>query len=122
MENQTRTAYELGRGVRSVRNQETQQRLSSYAGVPVGNIDTSAINLRSLNDHQMKSVQTMNRLAKAVGFNVAFVESKANAQGQYTTENGSWDSKTLTLTLDVHAGSNSVGDTNYAMMHTAGMS
>lgn len=118
-ESQIRTAYELGRGVRSARNQETQQR-ARYSSVPVGNIDMSAINLRSLNDHQMKSVQTMKRLAKAVGFNVAFVESKANAQGQYTTENGSWDSKTLTLTLDVHAGSNSVGDTNYAMMHTAG--
>lgn len=62
----------------------------------------------------------MGRLAKAAGFNVRFVESRANAQGRYTTPNGSWDGATRTLTLDVHAGSNSVEDTNYAMMHTAG--
>ena len=117
-EAQAKVAYEMGRGIRTQRNNEMVRK--NVSGITVGTVDTSGINGVKLTDHQKKSVHTMSRLAKAVGFNIRFVESKANAEGKYTTENGSWDPRTLTLTLDVHAGSNSTTDTKYAMMHTAG--
>ena len=117
-EGQIATAYEIGRGRRTFRN--TRMVRKNTAGVKVGNVDTSQINMHDLNTQQMESVRSMSSLAKAVGFNLKFVESKADAEGRYTTENGSWDPETLTLTLDVHAGSNKANDKNYAMMHTAG--
>lgn len=117
-EAQAKVAYEMGRGIRTQRNNEMVRK--NVSGITVGQVDTSGINGVKLTDHQRKSVHTMSRLAKAVGFNIRFVASKANAEGKYTTENGSWDPRTLTLTLDVHAGSNSTTDTKYAMMHTAG--
>ena len=117
-EGQIATAYEIGRGRRTFRN--TRMVRKNTAGIKVGNVDTSQINMHDLNTQQMESVRSMSSLAKAVGFNLKFVESKADAEGRYTTENGSWDPETLTLTLDVHAGSNKANDKNYAMMHTAG--
>ena len=117
-EGQIATAYEIGRGRRTFRN--TRMVRKNTAGVKVGNVDTSQINMHDLNAAQLMSVRSMSSLAKAVGFNLKFVESKADAEGRYTTENGSWDPETLTLTLDVHAGSNTANDKNYAMMHTAG--
>ena len=117
-EGQIATAYEIGRDRRTFRN--TRMVRKNTAGIKVGNVDTSQINMHDLNTQQMESVRGMSSLAKAVGFNLKFVESKADAEGRYTTENGSWDPETLTLTLDVHAGSNKANDKNYAMMHTAG--
>lgn len=117
-EGQIATAYEIGRGRRTFRN--TRMVRKNTAGVKVGNVDTNQINMHDLNAAQLMSVRSMSSLAKAVGFNLKFVESKADAEGRYTTENGSWDPETLTLTLDVHAGSNMANDKNYAIMHTAG--
>lgn len=117
-EQQIEIAYNIGRGVRTGRNDAMVRKNAS--GVKVGQVDTSAINMRALKANQAATVRSMTNIAKAIGFNVKFVESKANAEGRYTTENGRWDPKTLTLTLDVHAGSNSTTDTNYAMIHTAG--
>ena len=117
-EGQIAAAYELGRGIRTQRNNAMVRK--NVSGITVGKVDTSGVDFKSLTKHQRTAVHTMSRLAKAAGFNIKFVESKANAEGKYTTENGSWDPRTLTLTLDVHAGSNSTTDTNYAMMHTAG--
>lgn len=114
---QIKAAYTIGQEMR--RNAPTAARVNSK-GITVGKVDLKGINMGSLNKHQRSSVYAATRLAKAIGFNIKFVESKANALGQYTTENGSWDARTMTLTLDVHAGSNSVRDTGYAMMHTMG--
>ena len=117
-EAQIEAAYDAGRETRTKRN--TMFERKNAAGITVGNADTSAINMRALKANQAATVRSISNIAKAIGFNVKFVESKANAEGRYTTENGRWDPKTLTLTLDVHAGSNSTTDTNYAMIHTAG--
>ena len=92
----------------------------NYAGLSVGEVDVSGINMRTLTKHQRYSVAAIGRVAKAVGFNVRFVESVANKEGKYTTENGSWNSDSMTMTLDIHAGSNTASDVNYAMMQTAG--
>lgn len=114
-------AYEIGRTMRATRSQAQQAALQAKgAGIETGGLDVSQISMASLNKQQRDSVTAMGKLAKALGFNVRFVESKANAEGRYTTENGSYDASTRTLTLDVHAGSNYASDTNYAVMHTAG--
>jgi len=115
---QIEAAYAIGKDKRTVRNKKLMRK--SAAGVSVGNVDTSGIDMSMLNKHQRTAVHTVGRLAKVVGFNVKFVESKGNAKGEYTTDNGQWDSRTLTLTLDIHAGSNTKTDTDYAMMHTVG--
>lgn len=95
-------------------------RMRRYASVPTGKVDTSVIDMRDLSNNQRAAIRAMSSFAKAVGFNLRFVESKSDAKGRYRTENGSWDPSTLTLTLDIHAGSNKAADGNYAMMHTAG--
>lgn len=115
---QLQAAYDAGRRVRTRRNSVLNRK--SALGVPVGRVDTSRINMNTLEPNQAATVRFVSSIAKAAGFNVRFVESKADADGKYRMENGSWDPRTLTLTLDVHAGSNGTDDTNYAMIHTAG--
>ena len=116
-ERQIRTAYELGRGVRRTATKAGQKQ---YRGVPVGNVDTSALKGMKLNGTQQKSVGAIRKLAEAVGFNVEFIASTPNAEGKYTTKNGSWNSSTRTMTVDINAGRISAGDANYAMMQTVG--
>ena len=120
-EKQISTAYMLGRDMRAQSNKAQQAVLQAKgAGVETGKLDVSQISMASLNKQQRASVTVMGKLAKAMGFNVRFVESISDAEGKYTTENGSYDASTRTLTLDVHAGSNYASDTSYAVMHTAG--
>ena len=116
-DNQIRTAYELGRGVRRTAAMPGQKQ---YRGVPVGNVDTSALKGMKLNGTQQKSVGAIRRLAEAVGFNVEFIASAPNEEGKYTTKNGSWNSSTRMMTVDINAGRISAGDANYAMMQTVG--
>lgn len=114
-------AYKLGRDQRVQRNKAQQAARSvKGAGVKVGKVDASAIRDVKLNPHQRSSIAAMTRIAKALGINVRLIESKADAQGRYTTENGSWNADTRTLTLDIHAGSNYAADVSYSMMHTVG--
>lgn len=117
-EKQIRTAYELGRDVR--KQNVSIQRKANPAGVTVGNVDRSAISGMQLNSAQHTSVTALTRMAKIVGFNLKLVASTANAEGKYTTENGSWDRNTRTLTIDINAGRISNESANYAMMQTAG--
>lgn len=115
---QIQAAYGVGKSRRDYTGAKFQRK--NVSGISVGKVDVSGISMAGLNMHQRATVNTMGRIAQVAGFNVKFVQSKADADGKYTTENGSWDPDTLTLTLDIHAGSNSESDTNYAMMHTAG--
>lgn len=117
-EKQIRTAYELGRDVR--KQNVAIQRKANPAGVTVGNVDRSAIAGMQLNSAQHTSVTALTRMAKIMDFNLKLVASTANAEGKYTTENGSWDRNTRTLTIDINAGRLSTESANYAMMQTAG--
>lgn len=119
-ENQVRIAYELGRGIRGARNAQLRQN-TNYGGkqVQVGNVDTSAIK-GHLTGAQQRSVDAARSVAQALGVNIRFFESAANEIGQYTTENGSFDGDTMTISLDIHAGSNSKFNTDYAVMQTLG--
>lgn len=116
-ESQIEIAHSLGKDILEKGGRKPKKNIS---GISVGNVDTSAISGVKLSKQQKASINAMTRLAKVVGFNVKFVKSKADADGKYKTENGSWESSTMTLTLDIHAGSNKTTDLNYAMMHTAG--
>ena len=118
---QAQAAYDIGRSLRAQRSQVQQEALGAKgANVQVGKLDVSQINMASLNKQQRASVNVMGRMARALGINVRFVESVADETGRYTTENGSYDPNSRTLTLDIHAGSNYASDTNYAVMNTAG--
>ena len=106
-ENQVRIAYELGRGIRGARSAQLRQN-TNYSGtqVQVGNVDTSAIK-GHLTGAQQRSIDAARSVAQALGVNIRFFESAANELGQYTAENGSFDGDTMTISLDIHAGSNS---------------
>lgn len=120
-ESQIRTAYEVGRGMRVQRSKQIQNvRSRKGAAVKTGRVDTGAIENVVLNDHQKASIAAMEALTEVLPINVRFVESVADAKGRYTTENGSWNPETRTITLDIHAGSNYESDVNYAMMDTVG--
>lgn len=117
-ENQVRIAYELGHGIRGARSAQLRQN-TNYSGtqVQVGNVDTSAIK-GHLTGAQQRSIDAARSVAQALGVNIRFFESAANELGQYTAENGSFDGDTMTISLDIHAGSNSKFDTKYAIMQT----
>lgn len=119
-ENQVRIAYELGRGIRSARSAQLRQN-TNYKGaqVQVGNVDASAIK-GHLTSAQQRSIDAARSVAQALGVNIRFFESTANEIGQYTAENGSFDGDTMTISLDIHAGSNSKFSTDYAVMQTLG--
>ena len=119
-ENQVRIAYELGRGIRGARSAQLRQN-TNYSGtqVQVGNVDTSAIK-GHLTGAQHRSIDAARSVAQALGVNIRFFESAANEIGQYTAENGSFDGDTMTISLDIHAGSNSKFNTDYAVMQTLG--
>lgn len=119
-ENQVRIAYELGRGIRGARSAQLRQN-TNYSGtqVQVGNVDTSAIK-GHLTGAQQRSIDAARSVAQALGVNIRFFESAANEIGQYTAENGSFDGDTMTISLDIHAGSNSKFNTDYAVMQTLG--
>lgn len=117
-ENQVRIAYELGRGIRGARSAQLRQN-TNYSGkqVQVGSVDTSAIK-GHLTGAQQQMVKVAPDVAKLLGVNIRFFESAANELGQYTAENGSFDGDTMTISMDIHAGSNSKFDTKYAIMQT----
>lgn len=119
-ENQVRIAYELGRGIRGARSAQLRQNTNfKGAQVQVGNVDTSAIK-GHLTGAQQRSIDAARSVAQALGVNIRFFESAANEIGQYTAENGSFDGDTMTISLDIHAGSNSKFSTDYAVMQTLG--
>lgn len=121
--NQLGIAYEIGRAERNMRSELNHksmvEKMTANGPVKVGNVDISGVNVSGLNQHQRRSVVVLRNIAELLGINIKLMESVANEQGAYTTENGSWNPNTLTLSLDVHAGSNIASDTNYALMHTA---
>lgn len=115
-EDQIRHGYLLGQSAR--RNAQQQQAQS--VGRAVGKVDDSAIRGMRLNAVQGTTVNFMSELARASGFNVRFVATSANAKGQFTEANGSYNKATRTVTIDINAGRLSVNSVNYAMLQTAG--
>ena len=116
---QIEKAYMMGRDARIQRAQKAAQNRKGL--VKVGNIDTSEIRGMKLNEVQQKGIDSISRLAKAVGFNVKFTARTFNADGKANSRvNGSWDKATRTITIDINAGRLTRESANYAMMQTAG--
>ena len=117
-EQQIKKAYLMGRDVRVQRAQEAAKQ--PVGRVKVGNVDTSKIRGIRLNESQSKAVGAVTALAKAIGFNVEFFASAANADGKFTDKNGGWSKETRTISIDINAGRASTKDVNYAIMQTVG--
>ncbi len=118
-EEQASAAYELGRELRFARNAQAAD-VRPQNRVSVGNVDMSGVNIANLNGQQKAGVRAITQMAHVVGFNVKFYESKADSDGKYSAAHGSWNGRTKTMSIDVHAGANSTETVQYAMMHTAG--
>lgn len=137
---QARTAYELGRGMRSRQNAEAQARAAETqqetrnaaetqqndgteaqaSGEREWRVNAGAVDIEALDDNQRYAVQALDELAPALGINVELYESGADSTGRYIGPNGYWDAQTRTLYLDVHAGAMTQNTVHYTMMQTAG--
>lgn len=112
-------AYTMGRGMRVARAEEAAKNRKGL--VKVGNVDSREIRGMKLDEAQSKGVDSISRLAKAVGFNVKFVARTFDAEGKANSRvNGSWDKATRTITIDINAGRLTRESANYALMQTAG--
>lgn len=80
-----------------------------------------ALNTEALAPQQRVAVQALEGLAKVSGMNFVLYEGQADANGNITIENGSYDGKTNTIYLDLNAGKNRAdqGVVNYAILRTA---
>lgn len=73
-----------------------------------------------LSPEQKTQVNALSAFAKATGYTIEFFESKADAEGRYTAEQGSFNTKTGVIRIDINAGRDKVDDlTNYAMVRVA---
>lgn len=73
-----------------------------------------------LSPGQKKQVDALSAFAKATGYTIEFFESKVGEDGRYTAEQGSFNTKTGVIRIDINAGRDKVTDlTNYAMVRVA---
>ena len=85
-----------------------------------GKVDTTAIANETLDKNQKASIGVMKQLSQATGVNFVLFSSKTDSQGRYIGENGSYDPKTHTIRIDIHAGRNNVQDVGrFALLRTA---
>lgn len=76
--------------------------------------DASALDeaMNGFTDSQRAMVELGNELGRAAGVNVVYFESKPDANGNITVQNGSYDPKTRTIYLDVNSGANTANERN----------
>jgi len=122
---QMNAAYQIGKTMRAERN-KAQQAARSVKGstVQTGRVDTSAIQWGSLSPQQEKIAKKneymWRMLAPSLGLNVQLVQTQADANGDYTDKNGSWDANTRTATVDIFAGRLRKDDVYNIMAYTGG--
>lgn len=118
-----KAAYEMGVAARSKsidgRIDKAAQRVAKYLGREwrPGNVRKTGIDMSNLSDIQRKNIEQVEVVAKLMGINVELFESKTNAAGKYTAKQGSYNSKTNTIRLDINAGRNEAGE--HTMAETA---
>jgi len=77
--------------------------------------------LNGLSGNQRAGINALRRIAETGIVNIEFFESEADASGNYSAENGSYDPTTNTIRIDINAGRNNVRDnTNFALLRVAG--
>ena len=94
-----------------------------------GDEDALEAEYDTLTEGQQMVAEFSRHLAEQTGLNVVLFRSKARDNGDYTTQNGSYDSATHTIYLDVNAGNLTANDAakarkegtlGYAIMRTMG--
>ena len=106
-------AFELGQQARQAAVQMAQETKMKQALKQAnvewkgGTVDTSRVDMASLNAEQQRQVNLVQLVAGVTGMNMELFQSKADANGRYHGENGSYNARTNTIRLDVNAGANS---------------
>ena len=121
-----KTAFDMGVANRAKtiegRIDKAAQRFAKYTGREwrPGSVKTTGIDMTSLTDIQRKNIEQVEMVAKLLGINVELFESKANNEGKFEDENGSYNAATNTIRLDINAGRNAASDSmaNTAMLRT----
>ena len=110
---QLNRAFELGQQARQSAVQVSQETKMKQALKQAnvewkgGTVDTSKVDMSNLNAEQQRQVNLVQLVAGVTGINVELFQSKADANGRYRGENGSYNARTNTIRLDVNAGANS---------------
>lgn len=113
---QLNRAFELGQQARQAAVQVSQETKLKQALKQAnvewkgGTVDTSKVDMASLNAEQQRQVNLVQLVAGVTGMNVELFQSKADANGRYHGENGSYNATTNTIRLDVNAGANSASE------------
>ena len=94
---------------RSVLSKAQQRIRNQNNGFRKGTVNMSAIENIRLTENQKDSVEYVNKAAEYSGFNVEWFKSEADADGNVITpENGSYNSATNTIRLDINAGQKNI--------------
>lgn len=113
---QLNRAFELGQQARQSAVQVAQEikmkQALKQANVEWkgGTVDTSKVDMANLNAEQQRQVNLVQLVAGVTGINVELFQSKADANGRYRGENGSYNAATNTIRLDVNAGAYNAGE------------
>lgn len=109
-------AFELGQQARQAAVQVAQETKMKQALKQAnvewkgGTVDTSKVDMANLNAEQQRQVNLVQLVAGVTGINVELFQSKADANGRYRGENGSYNAATNTIRLDVNAGAYNAGE------------
>lgn len=112
---QLNRAFELGQQARQSAVQVAQEAKMKQALKQAnvewkgGTVDTSKVDMANLNAEQQRQVNLVQLVAGVTGINVELFQSKADANGRYRGENGSYNATTNTIRLDVNAGAYNAG-------------
>ena len=115
-DDQFKHAYDLGkkRRVETIKaaDEKATARLQSVLGNQWkgGTLSMGDVVEASLTEKQREDVELVRVLAGISGYKVELFQSTANEAGRYTRENGSFNRATNTISLDVNAGRDYVGD------------
>ncbi len=118
-----KAAYEMGVAARANtvdgRIDKAAQRVAKHLGREwrPGNVNKTRIAGVKLSAIQQENIKQVEMIAKLMGINVELFESKANSKGNFVGENGSYNSRTNTIALDINAGRNEAGE--HSMYQTA---
>lgn len=113
-------AFELGQK-QAQEAEQTRMKNIGKAKLGKGRVTIpTSVNETKLSKQQRNQVAIVRRIADATGINFTFYESQADATGMYKADNGSYDSSTNSIRLDLNAGKNFKGDiAEYAIVRTA---
>lgn len=125
-EQQLTDAFNLGASARAAEIQRKadiaakRQQANANKRWTSGRINMGDVVYETLSNEQKRNLDLVDVIAGLFGMNVEIFESKADSEGKYTAENGSYNKGTNTIRLDVNAGRNYKGDSmaQTAMLRT----